>query len=91
MNERRRQLNRTLGARLFGGAPAIGPMKFSSVVQKGLTFWVEPVPTELSGGSTCYQVLAQVEGAPSHQAWDDLFARQEDAEAIAEQLAAGKL
>jgi len=36
-------------------------------------------------------VVAQAEGFPATEAWDDWFAKESDAQAIAEKLAKGEL
>lgn len=50
-----------------------------------LKFWAEKL--DLSPAKECYAVISQVDGFPAAEAHDDWFARLEDADEIALQLA----
>lgn len=65
-----------------------GLTKYESVKQAGLCFWAEANPDY--GGVTSWAVIFQVDGFPASEAWDDWFAYQHDADAMARRLALGE-
>ena len=60
------------------------PTKYESTTQPGLFYWAEAA-TENS-----FAVVMQADGYPATEAADDWFAKFEDADEIAQQMAAGK-
>jgi len=60
--------------------------RFESKIQKDLFYWVEPVGLNING----FHVVAQAEGYPATEAYDDWFKYKKDAEEIAEKLSRGE-
>lgn len=65
--------------------------KHASVKQSGLYFWAETTdPQGLFGGPPSFMVVSQAEGFPATEAWDDWFAKWDDADKMAQRLARGE-
>lgn len=58
--------------------------KYESTTEPGLFYWAQ------SGGADHFYVVAQAEGGPATEAWDDWFANFKDADEIAQMLARGE-
>ena len=67
-------------------APA-KPAKFQSVAQPGLYFWAEQIEQFSPNETPCFAVIAQADGYPATEAYDDWFMLRSDAEQMAQQLA----
>jgi len=64
--------------------------RHESTTQPGLFFWAEPTGGR-EGAVASFGVVSQANGYPMTEAWDDWFAREADADEIAQQLAKGEL
>lgn len=62
------------------------PPKYESIIQKGLYFWAESNGGG-AGAIESYGVVAQAEGFPPTEAFDDWFCHLRDADEIAQKLA----